>query len=75
MKKQSILLAVMLAKLILLAGWAHSLKAQVAYADIDCPVCGSDEVLDFGESELGQKCHCYDCKTEFYITENYSDYE
>lgn len=74
MKKQSILLAVMLAALILLAGWTHSLKAQVAYADTDCPACGSNEVLDFGETDKGQHCHCYDCRQEFYLTPA-SDYE
>ena len=47
--------------------WVNHLKAQVAYVDMNCPTCGSDEVLDFGESELGQKCHCYDCGQEFYI--------
>ena len=55
--------------------WIKSEKAKVAYADTDCPVCGSSEVLDFGETEHGQKCHCYDCRAEFYITKVYEDYE
>lgn len=75
MKKNGILIAAGTVITTLLIGWVQHLKAQVSYADFNCPVCGSDEVLDFGDSELGKKCHCYDCKTEFYITENYSDYE
>lgn len=50
--------------------WCNRLKSQVAYVDIDCPMCGSDEVLDFGTDMNGwQKCHCADCKTEFTIEE------
>lgn len=47
--------------------WVKSLKDKVAYADIDCPACGGVEVLDFGQTEHGQHCHCYDCGHEFYI--------
>ena len=54
--------------------WIRSEKAKVAYADTDCPVCGSSEVLDFGQTERGQHCHCYDCGQEFYL-ETASDYE
>lgn len=62
-----------LAAVIILGGlWIKSEKAKVAYADTDCPVCGSSEVLDFGTSENGQKCHCYDCGREFYILDEAS---
>lgn len=71
MKKQLALLA---ALLILGTIWVRSIKAQVAYADTDCPVCGSNEVLDFGETDKGQHCHCYDCGQEFYLIPT-SDYE
>ena len=71
MKKQLALLA---ALLILGTIWVRSIKAQVAYADTDCPVCGSNEVLDFGETDMGQHCHCYDCGQEFYLIPA-SDYE
>lgn len=54
--------------------WVKSLKDKVAYADTDCPTCGSSEVLDFGQTEQGQHCHCYDCGQEFYLTPA-SDYE
>ena len=73
MKKQLALLAA-LALLILGTIWVRSIKAQVAYADTDCPVCGSNEVLDFGETDKGQHCHCYDCGQEFYLIPA-SDYE
>lgn len=48
--------------------WIKHLRQQVDYVDMDCPVCGSSKVLDFGTNEHGNRCHCYDCKTEFYIT-------
>ena len=71
MKKQLALLA---ALLILGTIWVRSIKAQVAYADTDCPVCGSNEVLDFGETDKGQHCHCYDCGQHVYLTPS-SDYD
>ncbi len=72
MKQIIILIAV-----IVLGGiWIKSEKAKVAYADIDCPVCGSTEVLDFGTTtERGQHCHCYDCGQEFYILEDEGSHE
>ena len=73
MKKQLILLAILI---VTGAIWVRSIKAQVAYADTDCPTCGSNEVLDFGRYEYGQKCHCYDCGQEFFILdEGAEDYE
>jgi transcription elongation factor Elf1 len=71
--KQKIFLAIAVVILFLLAGWVRSLKAQVAYTDFSCPVCGSDEVLDFGETERGNHSQCFDCKTEFYteVAQNY----
>lgn len=51
--------------------WVRSEKAKVAYADTPCPACGSSEVLDFGQTEHGQHCHCFDCKTEFYVEQAY----
>jgi transposase-like protein len=64
----------LLAVIVLGGLWIRSEKAKVAYADTDCPVCGSSEVLDFGQTERGQHCHCYDCGQEFYL-ETASDYE
>ena len=64
----------LLAVIVLGGLWIRSEKANVAYADTDCPVCGSSEVLDFGQTERGQHCHCYDCGQEFYL-ETASDYE
>jgi transposase-like protein len=64
----------LLAVIVLGGLWISSEKAKVAYADTGCPVCGSSEVLDFGQTERGQHCHCYDCGQEFYL-ETASDYE
>ena len=64
----------LLAVIVLGGLWIRSEKAKVAYADTDCPVCGSSEVLDFGQTERGQHCHCYDCGQEFYL-KTASDYE
>ena len=71
MKKQVFIL---LAAIVLGVLWVRSENAKVAYADTDCPVCGGSEVLDFGQTERGQHCHCYDCGQEFYIEPAY-DYE
>ena len=71
MKKEITLLV---AIIVLGTIWTSHLKAQIDYADMECPVCGSSEVLDFGESEHGDRCYCYDCETEFYITP-ITDYE
>ena len=75
MKTDSILIAVGIFVIVLLIGWVQHLKAQVAYADFNCPVCGSDEVLDFGETEYGRHSQCFDCKTEFYTQETEYDYD
>lgn len=71
MKKEITLLV---AIIVLGTIWISHLKAQIDYADMECPVCRSSEVLDFGESEHGDRCYCYDCETEFYITP-ITDYE
>ena len=63
----------LLAAIVLGGIWVSHEKAKVAYADTDCPTCGGSEVLDFGQTEQGQHCHCYDCGQEFYILPN--DYE
>lgn len=64
---------IVLVAVIVLGGiWINSERAKVAYAGTDCPACGSAEVLDFGHSEKGQKCHCFDCGKEFYILDEVS---
>lgn len=47
--------------------WIGSKRVCIAYADMPCPTCGSVEVLDFGHTERGQLCHCFDCGQEFFI--------
>ena len=51
--------------------YASHLRSQIDYLDIECPVCGSCEVGNFGEDpinvSLGTKGHCFDCGTEFYV--------
>ena len=65
---------VLLTVIVLGCIWVSSIKAKVAYAETDCPTCGSSEVLDFGYNEEGdQHCHCYDCGQEFYILNNHGD--
>jgi predicted RNA-binding Zn-ribbon protein involved in translation (DUF1610 family) len=49
--------------------YVASRAAKVDYVDVQCPACGSCEVLDFGTKDGRQKAHCYDCKQEFYISE------
>jgi len=65
MKQIIILTALITAGLL----WIKSEKAKVNYADFACPVCGSEEVLDFGDSARGQHYSCYDCKADFYIND------
>ena len=54
-----------------LAIYKNHLRSKIGYLDINCPVCGSEEVGDFGEDplnpSLGTKGHCFDCGTEFYV--------
>ena len=51
--------------------YTHHLRSKIDYLDCNCPVCGSEEVVDFGEDHLNQslgtKGHCFDCGTEFYV--------
>lgn len=70
--KGKILLSVAAAALCAALGWVKNIKAQVAYADFNCPTCGSSEVLDYGETRHGMHYQCYDCKMEFYTQENNS---
>lgn len=73
--KEKILLGISAAAIIIAGtAWIRSTKAQIAYADYSCPVCGSDEVLDYGETAHGRHAQCFDCKTEFYTSDEY-DYE
>ena len=51
--------------------YTNHLRSKIDYLDCNCPVCGSEEVGDFGEDHLNQslgtKGHCFDCGTEFYV--------
>lgn len=51
--------------------YTNRLRSQIGYLDCNCPVCGSEEVGDFGEDSLNQsfgiKGYCFDCGTEFYV--------
>lgn len=51
--------------------YTNHLRSKVDYLDCNCPVCGSEEVGDFGEGHLNQslgtKGHCFDCEAEFYV--------
>ena len=43
----------------------NHLRSNIGYVDFDCPVCGSDEVLDLGEDIDGMtKSKCADCGVE-----------
>ncbi len=46
--------------------WLNAQRSKVAYADTACPRCGSNEVLDLGQTNDGLHRLCYDCKVEFY---------
>ncbi len=72
--KEKIWLSVAVVILCVALGWVKNLKAQVAYADFNCPTCGSSEVLDYGDTQQGAHYQCYDCKTEFYAQEG-NNYE
>lgn len=60
------MLAAGLVLIALLIGYTKHLKAQVRYTGFECPMCGSDEVLDFWETDRGKHAQCCDCKVEFY---------
>lgn len=74
--KRNILPIVALAAAIILGGlYVGHLRSQVKYVGIPCPSCGSEEVLDFGLDEYGdRRAHCFDCKQEFTISE-VTDYD
>ncbi len=73
--KEKILIGILAVVIIAGTAWIRSLKAQVAYADFDCPICGNDEVLDYGETERGRHSQCFDCKAQFYTEPEYYSYE
>lgn len=57
--------------IVTLSIYKNHLRSNIDYLDCNCPVCGSEEVGDFGEEplniSLGTKGHCFDCGTEFYV--------
>ena len=57
--------------IVTLSIYKNHLRSEIDYLDCNCPVCGSEEVGDFGEEplniSLGTKGHCFDCGTEFYV--------
>ncbi|MBQ7472623.1 MAG: hypothetical protein IJS97_09445 [Prevotella sp.] len=69
--KKNILPIVAIAATIIIGGiYIGHLRSQVKYAGFPCPVCGSSEVLDFGTNDQGdQRAQCFDCKTDFTISE------
>lgn len=72
--KEKILLGILAVVIIAGTAWIRNKKAQIAYADFNCPICGCGEVLDYGETEHGRHSQCFNCKTEFY-TSTEDDYE
>lgn len=69
--KETCFIAFNLLLIISLAFYTNHLRSQTGYMNINCPVCGSEEVGDFGEdplnTSLGTQGHCFDCGTEFFV--------
>lgn len=69
--KCNLRLALCILALFAMCIYAKYQKSKVKYVNIECPMCESVEVLDFGTNYNGeQKCHCADCGVNFTITEN-----
>lgn len=68
MKKNIIILLLLLTAVIVGSLFVGHLRSQVKYVGEDCPFCGSCEVLDFGTDNDGNKlANCYDCSTRYII--------
>ena len=69
--KETVFIIFGLLLIVTLSIYKNHLRSQISYLDCNCPVCGSEEVGDFGEDplniSLGTKGHCFDCGTEFYV--------
>lgn len=51
--------------LVVVAVHISHLRSNIDYVDFDCPKCGSNEVLNFGEDIDGMtKTKCADCGVE-----------
>lgn len=71
MKKNILLpLSLLLIVIIIGARIINYQRSHVSYVDIDCPFCGSSEVLDLGTSADGdQHARCFSCKADFTFTQ------
>lgn len=49
--------------------YINHLKSQVDYLNIDCPQCGSCEVLNYGHDDINmcQKGHCSTCGCDIIV--------
>lgn len=54
--------------------WIHSIKSNIEYADFECPVCGSCEVLKLHTDDDGNTDYkCPDCHTEYTSYNQHND--
>lgn len=65
MKTTYLKLGLMILVLVAMVIYCNKQKSKVKYVNETCPVCFCDEILDFGQNEYGQRCHCCDCGCEF----------
>ena len=70
MKKNFTLISIVAVIVIILSAWTSYLKSDIDYVDIDCPICGGCEVINFGDYDGETHCHCADCDAEFYLSED-----
>lgn len=45
-------------------------RSQISFVNTYCPLCGGVEILDCGEDNGNQLCHCFDCDKDFTIIQN-----
>ena len=69
--KETVFIVLGVLLIITICIYINHLRSNVGYLDCNCPVCGSEEVGDFGEDSLNQslgtKGHCFGCGAEFYV--------
>lgn len=60
--KKNIQIIILCAVVLISAYFARTIRDSVPYIDTPCPVCGSNETLDYGHNEEGeQRAYCSDC--------------
>jgi len=71
--KTTLQVIVLAAVIIIGSIWIHNIRSGIEYADFECPMCESNEVLKLHSENGTTNYECADCHTKYATYDSYDD--